>query len=166
MIISFLVIYADYSRGPGKIDSYTWEAINFLKGNTSTESKILFFQSDVHNFLPIEKVFYNSQRQTYYITNSSEGVWLFYPQAYTDTGLVYKRSFFDFGSYLIDEPSIIKSKPLNFCDFDYIVFYNANPANIEQKSNLFTSLTSERHWSLTFNNILIRILKNDGGYCN
>ncbi len=171
LILSFSYLHEGKLEGEGIIDKSGWDALMWVKQNTSADSKIVYFYGSLASQ---SSSLWSSGRVPYivnteeYIDSGNKGIvksnYSVAPFFDASGKLPYRKSFFDYGYYM-DEPSK-KMEPLLYERADYYFIPIAgkaagNPAVAEYNLAIRSSLLKQPDLKEAYNSGDYSIIKRE-----
>ena len=161
--------YYNLVTSPGMMNSFHWEAFNWVSDNTESNATIYFFYGDVYSQ---DAVLRNTKR-VHHQADAEEFIKVLQERKIkkeyvTETpgdnaGKFYRTSFFEFGSYTDELPPGFAFGPKNICNFDYYVFDKISRQEVLAQYNLLIAqeLLKKDYIAPVFDNEVVLILKNN-----
>jgi len=155
----------------GLMDSYHWQAFNWIKDNTPIDSEIFLFHGDIYNqdalLRNMHRVHYFVRAKDYINSLQNKTIKREYVArraADYGTGMPYRKSFFSFGSRLEDAGGYeIRTKKRDICIFDYYIFDKASQQPVLAQYNmLIANELLQNEWiQAVYGNEYVIILENN-----
>ena len=171
--------YYDISeQGPvqGLMDSWHWEAFQWLSKNTPADAKVYFFYGDVYD----QDALLRNAKRTHVQVIPEDFVARLQNRSITRTyqsdtpadhgaGMPYWKSFGKIGLHQREDINgFMWQREYDVCDFDYVVFDKASRQQALAQYNLLIAQDmAGKGASLAFQNDVVLVLKNNakGGDC-
>jgi len=166
--IPFILQYEKLSSS-GLMDSYHWEAFNWIEKNTEENAKIYFLYGDIYSqdaLLRNSKRIHYQVDPEYYIKSLNERK---IKKSYISElpgdnggGLVYRKSFFSFADHGNEMPKEFSFGSQNICNFDYFVVDKASRQNaLAQYNLLIANDLINKSAQVVFQNDAVAVIKNN-----